>query len=69
MAVSLRGGDGVQIKEQLIKDLKTEVLPEAKATNALEGLEVDWQKANPSEWVRSRFSNRSRNHLVRVANG
>ncbi len=68
MAVALRGENGVQIKQELKDHLKTEILPEAKATNALEGLEADWQKVNPTEWVRARFGNR-RNHLVRVSNG
>ena len=68
MAIALRGENGVQIKEQLATYLKTEILPEAKSTNALEGMESDFQKVHETEWVRARRGG-SRDYLRRVSNG
>jgi hypothetical protein len=65
MAVSLRGGDGVKIKQSLEERLLKIILPNAKKANSFEGLEPDWNKVNAGDWVKSRFEGRTGLTLVR----
>lgn len=54
LAVAMIGEAGAGLKQQLENHIETYIIPEGKASNALQTIEADYLRQYPGEWVMAR---------------